>query len=884
MKPIKKYIALLLTLLFLAGTALAEYKTFPYLFTGRWQPAEDALIIDQFGYQDIQNLRREGKQLKGVSGHTRALSGAISLPYIKNGFHFQKFQPAESHILIHSENATGSESKIFESTAIIPDVSSINSTLYTPGTSALLGRFASVPQGNVLYADGDASKIWGGNESRVVYFTTSKTEVTAAVLTNGKDYTSQVQNTSTAADQVASFAQADSSFFLVGSYRKLQGVKFYVSSPNATPTTLTAKHWTGAAWTALVVTDSTGGLSATGSVTWASTVDTSKVKYLEGFVLYWYQFELPAGSASVSYVTVNAPWQDVPNIWNAEEIVIGQAKTFNTTTYQDYSDEAKDDDPATVVILDALNTTHFFYVGFTEPVQGFHIRIPGTKENGTGSILTTKYWAGTAWAAVTAQNDGTAEGGATFAQTGVISFAPVAANTEFPREIAGEALLFYYQMSVSVQLDAEVELYYITGIPAPEAIQPYRFPGEFQNRAWLFNEYLGEKNKARYSAANNPNTWNGSDSGFLFFGDETDLTASAVIFNVFRSTGYYQLIVTKANETWRVFGNGPASWTKDQVSSNVGTIAPLSMAVCEISDISADTKRHVVIWQSDSGVVMFDGAAIIPISDDIRNFWDPNSDDFIPTDRQDDSVGWYDPNLGVYKLLVSSGSGQTTHNVELEYSLKYQEWTKIYRENNDGANPLQAGFPVRDTIGNTYSYGGTNEGYLYRLNNGTSWHGAEIAQILHTKDLLLDGNLEGIAGRPFFKDTTIEYFRQALTAKSGLDEDYLLTLAGSFLIRDGADKIILWNTEDVSVAHYCDRTLSLDNKTDIDGEGNYQDIVDDLDFDDGPIITQETNLGPCLMHSFKFTGDISSAVDGFEPTGLGLWYDTQDTVSGVIGD
>ena len=114
MKLIKKYTALILALfLIVAGASIAEYKAFPYLFTGRWQPSEDPLLIDANGYQDIQNLRRDGNRLRGVSGHTRALSDAISLPYIKNAFHFQKFQPAESHILIHSENAAGSERKIF---------------------------------------------------------------------------------------------------------------------------------------------------------------------------------------------------------------------------------------------------------------------------------------------------------------------------------------------------------------------------------------------------------------------------------------------------------------------------------------------------------------------------------------------------------------------------------------------------------------------------------------------------------------------------------------------------------------------------------------------------------------------------------------------------
>lgn len=880
MNIFKKYIILFLSVLLIAGVAIAEYKTYPYLFTGRWQPSEDALIIDEFGYQDIQNLRRDGKQLKGVSGHTRITSTIVdpTYYYIKNGFHFQKFQPAESHVLVYTEDVSAAGNRVFENTTAIPNTGDFTGTaIYSPGTNAVMGRFASVPQGNVLYADGEVSKIWGGNESRTVYFTTSSAEVTAAVLTSGKDYTSQVQNTSTAADQVASFSQANSAYFLVGSYRPLQGVKFYVSSENATPTTLTCKEWNGTAWAALTVTDNTNGLANTGTVMWSSTVDTSKVKYLEGFVLYWYQFNLPLGSASVSHVTVDYPWQGVGNIWNGEDVSIGQAKVYNTTTYEDYSDEVKDDTTEFFAVLDALNTTHFFYLGFTEPQQGFNVRVIATKGNGTASVLTIKYWTGTAWASAGALNDGTAEGGATFAKTGTVSFQQVSANTEFPREISGEAPLYYYQLSVSVQLDAEVEIYHITGIPAQKAIQPYRFPGSFQNRAWLFGEYLGEKNKAIYSATNVPHIWNGSDSGSLYFGDETDLTASAVIYNVFRSTGYYQLIVTKANETYRVLGSGPESWTVDQVSNNTGCIAPLSMAVSEISDISADTRRHVVIWQSDSGVVMFDGAAIIPISSDIRNYWDPHSDDFIPTDRQDDSVGWYDSNLGVYKLLISSGAGQTTHNIELEYSLKYQEWTKVYRENADGANPLQVGFPVRDTIGNAYSYGGTNEGYLYRLNNGASWHGAEIAQMVHTKDLLLDSQA------PFFKDTVINYFRAAFTDKAGRGNDYLLTATGDFLLDESGDKILLWESEAISVAHYGDRTLSVDNQTALT-TGNYQDTIDDIDMDDGPVITQETNLGPYLMHSFKFTGNISAAIDGFEPTGMGLWYDPQNTPSGIIGD
>ena len=176
----------------------------------------------------------------------------------------------------------------------------------------------------------------------------------------------------------------------------------------------------------------------------------------------------------------------------------------------------------------------------------------------------------------------------------------------------------------SVTISAGVTVDTVEGVPTRKDIIGFDFPGNFQNRAWLFGDNSGEKNKAIHSQFNSPDIWNGPDSGQLYFGNDGKLTAYVTIYNMYKQSGVEQMLVTKANETYRVTGIDPATWEVKQMSGNVGCIAPLSMAVCEVADISPDTTRHVAIWQSSSGVVMSDGASIIPISEVVRAYWDVN--------------------------------------------------------------------------------------------------------------------------------------------------------------------------------------------------------------------------------------------------------------------
>lgn len=649
-------------------------------------------------------------------------------------------------------------------------------------------------------------------------------------------------------------AHVTSQYFVVGTYKPIEGVKVYVNGGNtdATPT-LTVKEWNGSSWTDLTITDNSSGLSATGTVTWDAT-DGAKVKVLEGLSLYWYQFYIDAGNSSVYRITVDNYLGEITNIWDGTEVSVASAKVYTGTKYQEYTDEANDTTPADgyTVVMDSLGTSGYLTLGFTEPQQGVHVYMRPTDgstdyTNSTDGTISVYYWDGASWVSATGVSDGTYVDSESLGQSGTISWQAVDEWTEYPLSISGDASLYQYKLQWSAAMDATTEIYHITGIPAPQAIGGYSFPVMFGNRVFLFDEYKGKRNIAIYSAYNAPYIFNGEDAGYLYFGDDSPVTAAASIYNVFQTTGYEQLIVTKNKETWRVLGTSPVDWEVKQMSGNVGCVAPLSMAVCDISDISSDTKRHVAIWQSNSGVVMCDGATIVPISDDIRCYWDQNDSRAIPTARLDDSFGWYDPNLRAYKLLISSGAVATTHNVELEFSLRNQEWTKIYRENADGGNPLQIGFVVTDTNGMAYSYGATNEGYVYRTENGTVWDvpgGVDraIEQYVHTKDLLLDGNND------LFNETVVEYLRLLLEKKTSASEN-------------------------IAVAHYCDGTATTDGS-------NYQDEPAAYDMSDGPIVTKDVFLGPCLYHSFMFSVDISTLADGMELNGMGLYFDTHN----VIGD
>jgi hypothetical protein len=1072
----KRLFTLTAVLLALIGIAYGQaLQPFSFPFVGRWNPSESPLLLDDYGLQDIQNVRKAGKHFKGVSGHTKINTTSLSsYPYLLNGFHFRKDQPAESHVIVYaadSHNPTGG--RLYQNTTAIPGTGDFSATvLHTPTSFNDVWRFSNAPAGNMVATNGDSTLIWGGNEIEATMIVSSSSTVTYT-LNNPNEYTDILNNTRTTSDQVATFqvnggndantmllvhgdgadaatsapdasangyastavnqAQLDtaaykfgtsallfdgagdafrygnisnfkflhnttalwtvdcwyksnsfavaqaifdttggdsanvgagawigtdrkvtvqivnasagsyivnftttgtvpndtnwhhiaitydqsvassnckvyvdgvqlagagnktagvpssanhtyvlnigqlangstypfngwldevrvsnvvrwtgnfsvptqaygnpSNYILVGSKRPLQGVKFYVYTSNASTSTMTVKEWQGnSGWTALTVTDGTasGGiaLAQTGSVTWTAT-GAAKTRYINGLSLYWYQFYFDAGSAGVYYVTTDAPMSPISNIWDGTEGYAIKVLKYDGSTFQDYTDDVGDDSTDTYAEVSSINTTHYLLIGFLNPQQAINLKMVPDKDNSTASVLSLYYWNGADWTYASAQNDGTAEGGKSLGKGGVVSWQPPDRGSEWKRAIADEFPLYYYKLQWSVQLDATTQIAEITGVESPDSLGTYKFSDTFQNRLFLCNEKNGNKNRCIYSVANAPDLFNGTDSGELLFGDKTEITSAAVVYNVFMNTAVEQMLVTKKSETYRVSGDAPDTWLNHRMSANIGNVAPLSMVSCEVTDTTAEVKRTVAIWVSDKGPVMSDGATIIPIYEDVKCYWDPNDARYIPAGMQSKSVGWYDPSTQSYKLLVASGANSTYLNTELEYSLKYKEWTKIYRENGSGANPLQSGFQAHDTSGLTYTYGGGKDGYLYRLENGNNWAGTSITSYLHTKDMILDNE------KPMFRKSTVKYMRSLYKKKA---------------------------VGDITISHYGDGTLTTSAST-----GQY-----------GPVImsnastttynSQSLNLGPWLYHSFKYSATTNIA-DGLELNGFGVYFAPQD--------
>jgi hypothetical protein len=655
---------------------------------------------------------------------------------------------------------------------------------------------------------------------------------------------------------------------LVGSVLPLEDITFTIDQANTLTSTMDVWQWQyGSGWVHVAEVDGTasGGvaLAQTGTVSW-STYESADPLYLNGLSLYWYKFSVDRTSEThVTSVTMNSIAGNNPNHWDGALIPVAQCLVRRDESaallFDDYTTEIQAEEKEYYMPLGVMDIlVGEVLVAFTDPVQGMEIGVVEDKANSTNCDMTVEYWNGGKWAEFQHQYDGTSLGStiggdsfSTLARSGAVIWETVDATedypwedfsdyTEYPRQIGASGIdLYWYKLTFNAALSNEVDVYNILGIPRGGTMSgDYDFPAVFKNRL-----LLARGNRMHYSAFDKPYVFNGADSDWVYFGDNAPLTAASPLYNVYLSTGVDQLIVAKRNSVFRLEGSGPDDWEVQQITSNIGCVAPLSMVTCGATDVGANAKRHIVVFQGANGVYACDGANVQLISGQIGDYWDSDSDVYIPADRQDDSVAWYDPELHAYKLLISSGSEQAEHNVELEYSLEYGQWTKIYRENDSGANPLQAGCVVTAQNGVQYTYGATNEGVVYRLENGSDWNGDEtIEEYVWTKDMLFAEKF------PFFSDSRIDWVRLAFE-----------------------DRAVASPNEAIEFQHYCDGSATTDG---VQEQYNPADTYIHL----GPVYTTDCNLGPCHYHSMKISCDTDD-VGGLALDGIGFVFESYDTIS-----
>lgn len=535
-------------------------------------------------------------------------------------------------------------------------------------------------------------------------------------------------------------------YVYIGSTRPIKGAKFYSGTANATAGTTSAFYHDGSSWAAVTgLSDGTASagkpLAQTGSITFDDTKLLAKTKIIYATQAYYYLFTFEGidNNTSVYYVTLDASFQPVIDIWDG---IARQILSFKMekSTIEDYTIQTTTDDynstlDNTYVNIGGLTSSQYLYSGFDKPVTALNFYFGGGKENTNAATISIDYWNGDGWISVGSIDDGTLNGSNSAGKTGIVSWNALSAGTEFTSIIASEVNFYYYRIHFSATLSTNVYLYYVSGIPAQEQISGYKFTVSWQNRLWLCSDQSKGKNKMKGGSAGSVCVFNGSDSLTLSFEGDEELTGAMSLFTRFGGSVYDMLIVTKKNETWLVDGTSPSDYRNYLVAPNYGCPSPETMKLCDIGmEISPGLNKHVIIWQASTGIVMFDGNTISPIHGDIENYFDPTDSRYINESMIHKSTAFYDDRRREYHWAFASGSS-TTLNEEWIYNLVDKKWSEVDR----GTKDLQLGIPTTDTNGNKHIYGTIDTGYLERLENGTSLDGSAITYQFRFQDMAFHG-------------------------------------------------------------------------------------------------------------------------------------------------
>lgn len=572
----------------------------------------------------------------------------------------------------------------------------------------------------------------------------------------------------------------DNAHIMIGSIRPISGLKLYVGTANTNTGTTDAYYWTGTGWSAVSsLSDGTlsGGktLAQTGTITFT---DTSSVAYptlFNGTVAYWYKFAFGNISATTSLyrATLQRSAQAVKDIWDGEFRQIVNLNTqvsgvINDVTKNVIFDEWAYGDEATYVNIGGLAaSTDALYFGFTEQMTGLKIKLVKDNPNTTAlTLATVYYWNGSDWAIAEALQDATLANNISFGKSGTMFWQTISSSAEEKRVINDDTQisLYYYKVVFNQTLSANTYLYHCAGIAAPLSIKRYVFPLMWQNRMLLCNNLAHGPNKVLIGAQGTNCVFNGVDSVEREVGDSsTGLVAGGSLYQKIGDTILEALVLAKVHSTYLMTGTSPADFKIDEISGVFGCVAPETFRNCDLGYEVGGLGKHILIWQAAGAVVMFDGNSITSVSEDIKNFFDPNSSDHMNFAHSNESVGFYDTQYKEYHWLFSSGTN-TTLDREFVFDVIKKEWFEIDRS----TKKLLYGFSVTNTYDNHMAYGISQDGYVERLESGTTFDGVPITYTLKTSDRMLPVG----GGSPISTSyvTQIRYINLLMKTKSTTSE------------------------------------------------------------------------------------------------------------------
>lgn len=655
------------------------------------------------------------------------------------------------------------------------------------------------------------------------------------------------------APQIVPYGSSNACYAFVGSTRPISGAKFYVQTANTAVGAARAYYWENGGWIevgSLVDGTKTGTtpnfvtLGQNGTISFNTTVSVAKPKIINNIYLYWYMFVFEAidDTTSVSYITLSAPLQSIVDLWDGQYRPIAsyykKKAVFNDETVNVLKVDWQQGYTEAYSNINALTTAYYLLCGFSERTTGIKfIFTKDTVTNSTAAVMTVSYWNGTAWTSVGAISDGTSESGKSMTRTGVVTWDTPNEGSESKYSLnTNNEGFWYYKISFDhtlVNSTTVVGIDCIQGIPAQKLIHGYGICVAWQDRVWLLNDSYDKKNSAICSVGGTVCVFNGTDSvtpdAPMEFGDEEGIVAAATLYTRFGGSIYDNLISFKKHEMWLVDGitptapeNNPSVGYRKYKIADYGCLDPETLVSCNVGyEIAPGLLKHVLIWRSDSAILLFDGNAVIPISGDISNYFDPTKPEYISTSTK--TQGFYDERRFEYHWI--------TPLLEFVYDLIKKKWFQIDRAS--GAY-LSMGFSVYSTNGTSYVYGGIDTGYIMLLENGTTFGkssgGNNIVSTYRIPDISL-GNWQNI--------TKIRRIKHIAVSKSN-------------------------TVNSAVISHYGDCSNTATSQI-------FSHPIKDIN----KRITQRiesVNWGDYLFHSIQCSLITSDELTAFEPIGLAIKY------------
>lgn len=774
--------------------------------------------------------------------------GDVVLPTTNNGMFYECIIAGTSHATTE------------------PTWTTTNNSRYSDGTVTwiarigdLLGKFVSAPDGCIAYANGKHSLIWGGDEFRIAKFINYD-----PTLVFSYDYTEMVNNelSDTLNTAVLHRAADNKTYAYLGSTLPgISGIKFYINKANTAVSSPTIYYWNGSAWVTVgTVTDgtksSTVSMAQTGTMTFTAPTTTNKLKMINNLYLYWLKIEWGTldTTTSIYYVTTKTTMQPVTDIWDGSSTDISVCQTY--TVAGGYSDQTiniiKNDystgwdgtswisPPETYLNMASFATNSYIYIGSVYKLTGLYFLLPTDQVNTTAASMTVSYWSGSAWTSVGTLDDQTlgSTTDTTLNNSGYVLWN--SPSIEYRTHVSTSTELYYYRIGFDAVISTLCKIDHMYCIPTQDKIYDYNFALMWLNRLFYCGNKSRDKNKILGSASFAPSVFNGSDRIERYIGTNEELIAGATLFSRYGTELSETMLITKLNETWILSGTDPQNIVMYCVSKKYGCNAPHTMQVCDLGfEIAPGVNKAVAIWQSNNGLVMFDNGSIISIDQDIQDKFERMSDSTYSTRLNGSyaniSQGFYDPTNKEYHWLYAEGSS-TSINAELVYDITRKKWYKI----NRGSLYLKCGLSVMDTIGNHYTYGAIDTGYVERLEYGTSMDGNAITYALRTADKPLYTSM--------MIETLVRHVKVIGVAKSSADNITIYHYIDTALVPKTFANTIDQNVSSIK------RIYSTENSRESNG----------------------------TFHSFRLYGTVDDCYSGFEPLAIGILYKITryDTVGG----